>query len=379
MSLDIHTGIQVTVVILVFAILIMIWQGINSIKNARRLPFFRLRRVRTLRGWRLLGGAVALFILGILINFRLEKMIYTVFPPTATITLTPTITMSPTITLTPTITQTPTITLTPAESYTPTITPTPFVPLAIEARFEATVTPNPDAVFSGLIFTQGIDALYQPVAPGTEFKNPVGHLYAVFSYDNMVDGSQWTALWYRNGELVYFETRPWDGGTGGYGYTDWDPAPSEWLPGNYEVQIFNGLLFKTSGQFTVVGTPPTPAPTSTSTKTPTPTKTPLPSRTPSPTRTMTLPPELRPTKTPYLSPTITLTRTRYPTLTPSVTLTLRPTSTVTFTLTVTLTRTPYHSPTITLTRTPYPTLTRTPVTPTITPQPTQTRTPTPTQ
>lgn len=404
MSLDIHSAVQVTLLILLFLIVLMIWQGITSIKNARRLPFFRLRRNRTLRGWRLLGGSILLIILAIFLNSRLEPMIYTVFPPTATITLTPTITTSPTITQTPTITLSPTVTLTPAESYTPTITPTPFVPLAVEARFEAKVTPNPDAVFSDLVFTQGIDALYQPVAAGTEFQNPVGHLYAVFSYDQMVDGSQWTALWFRNGELVYFETRVWDGGTGGFGYTDWNPDPSEWLPGQYEVQIFNGLIWKRSGRFTVQGEPPTPAPTLTPSISPTPTRTLTPTRTPSPTRTATLPPALRPTRTPYLSPTITPsrtpyptltrtpvtptrtlpptrtplpTRTRYPTLTPSLTFTLRPTFTFTISPTVTLTRTPYQSPTYTLSPTPYPTLTRTPVTPSITPQQTRTRTPTP--
>ena len=72
-------------------------------------------------------------------------------------------------------------------------------------------------------------------------------MYAVFSYDGMVVGSQWTALWYRGDELVHYETIPWNGGSGGLGFTDWAPDPSEWLPGDYEVQIFVGLLFKISG------------------------------------------------------------------------------------------------------------------------------------
>ncbi len=71
----------------------------------------------------------------------------------------------------------------------------------------------------------------------------------------MVNGSQWSSLWYRDGVLVYYESAPWNGGTGGYGYTDWDPKPEDWLPGNYDVQIFVGTEFKISGQFVVTGTP----------------------------------------------------------------------------------------------------------------------------
>jgi hypothetical protein len=207
------------------------------------------------------------------------------------------------------------------------------MPLAVEERFTSTITPNPGAVFSTLSFTDGLDALYRPLEPGTVFQNPIDHMYAVFSYDGMTPGSQWTSLWYRNGELVYFETKPWDGETGGLGYTDWQPKPEEWEPGIYEVQIFVGSEWKVSGFFEVEGEAPTAGPTDT--------------------------------------PTASIT----PTRTSTVTRTLRPTQTLTR---IAPTRSPFISSTPTKTRTPYPTLTRTPVTPSITPQPTRTRTPTPT-
>lgn len=354
MSLDIHTGILTALGIIGLLALLFIWQGIRSIRSARRLPFFRMRRERMVRGWRLLFGAILLIAMGFLINTQAEPLIYSYFPPTATVTVTPTITQTPTITLTPTISLTPTITKTPSVTDTPTITPTPFIPLAVETRFTSTITPNPDAVFSKLIFTNGIDENYTALNPNTVFQNPVGHMYALFSYDGMAVGSQWTALWYREGELVHFETLPWDGQTGGLGYTDWEPRPEEWLPGEYVVQIFVGLTWKQSGAFTVEGEAPTPAPTETPTLTPTPTRTITPTRTPRPTSTTT------PTRTP------------------------RPTFTPSLTPTITLTRTPYLSPTPTLSRTPWPTVTKTPVTPSITPQPTvtprptRTRAPTPT-
>jgi hypothetical protein len=106
---------------------------------------------------------------------------------------------------------------------------------------------------------------------------------ACFSYNNMKDGVQWTAIWYRNGELVHFETLPWDGGTGGIGFSEWNPPPEEWFPGTYTVVLFVGLERQTSGQFIVNGEAPTPAPTLSPTLTLTPDITPTFTRTSSPT------------------------------------------------------------------------------------------------
>ncbi len=333
-NLDIHTAVQTTLIIFGLIIVVFLWRGFLSIRAARRLPFFRMRRDRMVHGWRLVIIALLLIPIAFLMNSRVEPLIYRVFPPSSTPTLTPTTTLTPTISLTPTITLSPTITPTPLVSNTPTITPTPAIPFAVEALFESTVTPNPEAVFSPLTFTDGLDALYRPLEEGTVFQNPIDHMFAVFSYNNMIRGSQWTALWYRNGELVHYETIPWDGETGGLGYSDWQPDPSEWLPGVYEINIFVGMTWKRSGTFTVEGEAPTPVPSNTPTRTRVPSSTPTSTRTPRPTRT---PTPVTPTRTPFV----------------------------------------YISPTPTLTRTPWPTVTRTPVTPSITPQPTRTRTPTP--
>jgi len=100
-----------------------------------------------------------------------------------------------------------------------------------------------------------------------------------------------------DGELVFYETAVWEGGSGGYGYTDWEPPSDQWLPGLYEVQIFVGAEWKVSGVFTVTGQPP------------------IPTITPTPTQTAT------PSKTATKTPTITPTQTQWPTLTPSITLT----------------------------------------------------------
>lgn len=335
MSLDIHTAIQTALVISLIALVLSVWYGIQSIRKARTLPFFRLRRETMTRGWRLLGWAVFWGILALLLNSQIEPLIYRFYPPTATFTNTPTITITPSITTSPTITLTPSITNTPLVSNTPSITPTPNLPVAVELLFESTITPNPEAIFSDLTFTDGLDEQYRPLQPGEIFQNPISHMYAVFSYDQMVVGSQWSALWYRNGELVHYETLPWNGGSGGLGYTDWEPDPSEWLPGEYEVQLFVGNVWRKSGQFMVEGEPPTPLPSPTFTASITPTYTHTPTRTPYPTATRPATSTPRPTVTPYMSPTPTIKPTAYPTLTrtptPTVTNTRPPTSTPTAT------------------------------------------------
>ncbi len=283
--MDIQSGFIAIAVILVVIALISIWSGIHDIQSARRMTFFRLRRQRIAAGWRLLGLAAILVVLAITLPVFGEPVAYEYFPPSPTITLTPSITPIPTITLTPSITVTPSITTTPAETTTFTPTSTPFLPLPILTLFQSKITPNPQAVFSPIQFTTS-DNKWPAVSPATVFQNPVGHMYAVFSYNNMAIGSQWTALWLRDGQLVHYETIPWNCvgcGIGGSGFSDWNPPPYDWMPGNYEVQIFIGEEYKTNGRFIVRGNPP-PSPIATptlaTTSTLTTIKTPLPTGTP---------------------------------------------------------------------------------------------------
>ena len=238
-------------------------------------------------------------------------------------------------------------------------------------------------------------------------------MYAVFSYRDMAPGVQWTALWYRDGDLVNFDTEPWNQNLTGVGFTEWNPSPEKWLPGTYEVQIFTGLELQSIWQFELVGAPPTMTPTATMTFTPSPTFTPTrtatitftptktstathtPTRRPSPTATFTptssktptrtptlkFTPSKTPTQTPSLTPTTTHTPTRTPTATYTSTPTNTSTQTSTATFTLTPTNTPTRTPTATFTSTPTNTPTKTPTatltyTPTNTPTKTPTRTPT---
>ncbi len=301
MNLDISTGVQTAFFLTLAGVVICAIIGYRTIRAGNRLMFFRKRRNLVMRGWRMFILAGFLGVFAFLLNRFAEPIAYQIFPPSPTVTLTSTVTETPTITLTATISPTPTITPTIS------ITPTPFVPTEVYVQFTSVVTPNPDAVFSKPQIAKELDKDHLPVDPTTTFENPLGKLYGAFSYDKMTGNSQWTALWVRlaDNKIVCYESIPWNGGTGGYGYTECAPEVM-WQAGDYMVQVFVGVTYKVGTYFSVTGNPPTPtitiSPTITLTPTRTitptfPTYTPSPSKTPLPTLTF------RPTDTKWPSPT----------------------------------------------------------------------------
>lgn len=282
MKLDIATTVRVIFFLLLVLGATFFYRAWRGYQEASRLYFFIKRQQLLRRMW--LFILVGVLIIGFAFTFNriTEPIVYRFFIPSPTATLRPTPTTTPTITLTPSITPTPTITRTPQ------FTPTPILPAVISEGFKSTITPNPKAVFSQITFSRKLDKTLRPLNPETTFKNPIYTLFGSFSYDQMIIGSQWTALWFRDGELISYETLPWDGASGGYGYTESKLSPEEWLPGKYQVQIYVGTTWKITGNFEVTGTPPTstPTPTLTATRTVTPTQTPTKTTTSSPSQTL---------------------------------------------------------------------------------------------
>lgn len=123
--------------------------------------------------------------------------------------------------------------------------------------FNESVTPDANAVFSRIEISRRLDDRNRPIDPGQEFVNPIDILYGAFTYDFLIDGARWTAIWYRGDDVVCVESKPWDGGTGGYGYTECEPR-SSWQSGEYEVQMFLAEEWKTSTRFSVLADPNTP-------------------------------------------------------------------------------------------------------------------------
>ena len=267
--MDIHAGIVTAAILVAIGALFVLRGGIRSIQVARQMTFYRLRQARIASGWTMLAFALFLFLIAIWLPLYGQPIAFTIYPPSPTIAPTLTPSMVPTMTVSPTITLTPTITDTPLVSDTPTATGTPYLLPAIEAQFVSIVTPNPEAAIGILQFSTTYNRKTATcVKPKDTFKNPITHMYACFTYDGMLPGAQWTAVWYRDGVYVFHETKPWDGATGGYGFSDWAAPADQWLSGLYSVQIFVGLEFKRGGTFAVTGAPPT------ATSTPTPSQTP---------------------------------------------------------------------------------------------------------
>jgi hypothetical protein len=144
------------------------------------------------------------------------------------------------------------------------------LPETIRDDIDVVLTPNPEAVFSPIEVAPRLGTNNQPLDEADLFILPVGKLYGAFTYDQLQDGVQWTAIWYLDQEVVCLESIPWDGGTGGYGYTECES--DEWLEGEYEIQIFYAEQWKVSTRFTIAGEIPDTAtptePTQTLTQTP---------------------------------------------------------------------------------------------------------------
>jgi hypothetical protein len=301
-SASTETYVAWVALLLVLAFGLSVVSGIFALARSRRERYFQVRRDAVVRGWQLLLTGTALLI-GALFVLALGTPLIRLAVP-ATLTLAPTATASetlppptPTASLTssPTTTSTNTAGPTPTDTETPTATvsPTPALPADVAPMPGATVTPPPGAVAANVRFSRR-DVCSVPNS--TEYFDQLPKVvYAHFYYNNWLPGVQWSGVWRRNGEVVFVETNLWNGSTGGCGFSNWDGGKQWWLEGDYEVQIFVGDRWLTSGIFHVVRS--TPTPTNTATRTP---------RTPSPTPTVT------DTRTPTLTPTRTPTRTPRP-------------------------------------------------------------------
>jgi hypothetical protein len=255
MNLDIDTTFKVILVLLAIGIVTSISMALKSLSAARHLDFYRKRQDLMEYGWRLIFFALIMAAAGFLFYQFGEPIAYRYFPPSPTITKTPTITTTPTITQTLVNTLTPTITPTLAQTYTPAL------PNIVKTEIKTPVGVDTQGLFSSVQFsTQTKDSVV--INTTDTFSLPITEMFGGYTFDQMTTGVQWTAVWLHEGEVMCYETKPWDGGTGGSGYTDacnQQLSPDEWLPGDWEVQIFVGQTWKSSGTFTIFGSESTPS------------------------------------------------------------------------------------------------------------------------
>ncbi|MEE9216503.1 MAG: hypothetical protein V3U32_03620 [Anaerolineales bacterium] len=234
---------------------IFLWLGWRRLRGAQEIPFFGLRQLRIREGWRLILLGFALGFFGLITRLFGSQAVAVIVTPIPSSTPEPSVTSTPTLTLTPSITPTASITSTASITPTPSVTPSPEIPEGLTVLFRETITPRPQAVFSSIEISRSLDVLNRAIGPNTGFENPIDILYGAFTYDFLDDGVRWTAIWYLDSQIVCSETKPWDGGTGGYGYTECRPEEG-WLPGKYEIQMFLGRRWIVSSQFSVEDSPP---------------------------------------------------------------------------------------------------------------------------
>lgn len=241
---------------------LLLWLGWRTLRGAQAIPFFALRSQRIREGWRLILLGFALGFFGLVTRVFGPQAVAVIVTPTPSNTPNPTLTPTPTLIPPPSITPTASVTPTASITPTPSATSTPEIPEGLTVLFRETITPRPEAVFSTIEISRNLDTLNRAIAPATGFENPIDVLFGAFTYDFLEDGVRWTAIWYLESSIVCSETKPWDGGTGGYGYTECEPLEG-WLPGEYEVQMFLGENWIVSSRFRIDGSPPTPTPSPT--------------------------------------------------------------------------------------------------------------------
>ncbi|MDO8753999.1 MAG: hypothetical protein Q7J80_08915, partial [Anaerolineales bacterium] len=218
--------------------------GIRALRRSRSSPNYITRRQNRLRAqiaFSTLGvlaaAGVGLVIAAPSLEFELPSFaLFNTKTPLA----------SPQFTTTPPPPPTPEtnppgliLTATPANSPTPSRTPLPSIPLAVEALFKSVVTPQSDAEIKDLKFSTRIENGL-PAVIRTDFSNPITRMYVFFTYDGLTEGVQWTALWYRESVLQYYETKTWAETSKGFDSSVWAQTADQWQPGNYEVQLFIG-------------------------------------------------------------------------------------------------------------------------------------------
>lgn len=244
LELDIHTTMIVLIAGLVILGLIVIYYGIKTINYSFEVTYVKKRRKFLQQGWRIVIVAIIAWIFALALGLYGEPLVYQVYIPSSTVTLTPSITPSLTITLTPTLTLSPTVTRTPS------ITPTPSVPESIATQFEGTLEPGSNIIFSQISFSDAIDEYYQPIEARITFSGPLETVYGSFTYNNMQPGLQWSAIWVNpNGEVVCYETEVWGDYTGGYGYTSCRYDEETWVEGEFQVQMFLGMVWWQTNTF----------------------------------------------------------------------------------------------------------------------------------
>ena len=101
LNLDISAGVGTAFLLALGGAVLSFILGVRLIRKGSRLVYFKKRQAMVSRGWRFILISILLLIAAYLLNNFAKPAIYSIFPPSPTITNTSTITLSPTISETP--------------------------------------------------------------------------------------------------------------------------------------------------------------------------------------------------------------------------------------------------------------------------------------
>ncbi|MBC7224881.1 MAG: hypothetical protein H5T59_11525, partial [Anaerolineae bacterium] len=114
----------------------------------------------------------------------------------------------------------------PTPSPTPTSSPTPSPLPVAQGRH-----------FRDLALARGLDDENQPVGEGKAFRVDDRPVYAIFRYQGMRNGMEWSQQWWRDDDMLWEGKGPWEWGTAGRAWVYFTPEFG-WTVGRYQVRLY---------------------------------------------------------------------------------------------------------------------------------------------
>lgn len=101
-----------------------------------------------------------------------------------------------------------------------------------------------------IAFSLDVSGNYEAINPSNQFETGFYTLYATFAYRGMVDGTNWSWSWQRNGSQIDGGNQVWNYGADGPGYIYFQPEEG-FQPGEYALAIWVDDVLQNQASFSV--------------------------------------------------------------------------------------------------------------------------------
>ncbi|GMQ78367.1 MAG: hypothetical protein BMS9Abin02_0871 [Anaerolineae bacterium] len=116
---------------------------------------------------------------------------------------------------------------------------------------EATGGSSGETNIGPITFSTDITSNYQAVDPGSRFTEGYFTLYATFNYENMEEGTRWSWVWKRNGQVINGGEQVWSYGSDGPGYVYLGPEEGFQL-GNHSLEVWVEDKLMSQSSFSII-------------------------------------------------------------------------------------------------------------------------------